>query len=101
MSDTKRSYLYILIFGLFLLGLGFGYNIAIIKSLYYNTIATVSKYMNRNNILYTVQPEMRSGQLFDLMPLSGGNKLIPRKGSDPALQRKLKEMGAYLPNAEI
>lgn len=54
------------------------------------TIATVSKYMNRNNILYTVQPEMRSGQLFDLMPLSGGNKLIPRKGSDPALQRKLK-----------
>ena len=43
MSDTKRSYLYILIFGLFLLGLGFGYNIGIIKSLYYNTIATVSK----------------------------------------------------------
>lgn len=53
------------------------------------TLKTVRKYMARNNVLYTVQPVMRTGQLFDLMPVSGGSNLIPRKGSDPVLRSKL------------
>lgn len=54
------------------------------------TISTVTRYMGRNDTLYTVQPESRTGQLFDLMPVSGGAKLLPRKLSDPVLQAKLR-----------
>jgi CRISPR-associated endonuclease Csn1 len=47
------------------------------------TIATVSKYMRRNNILFTRFQYEVKGQLFDLNPLKKGNGQLPlKKGLD-------------------
>lgn len=43
MSSKKKTYLFILIFAIILLAIGFAYDIAFIKSLYYNTLTNVSK----------------------------------------------------------
>lgn len=57
------------------------------------TIATVRKYMDRNDILFTRQQREQGGGYFDQMPVSKGNGQWPRKPSDPVLLSKIARSG--------
>jgi CRISPR-associated endonuclease Csn1 len=54
------------------------------------TIKTVSKYMNRNNILFTRFAYEVKGQLFDLLPLKKGMGQLPLKKELP-----IEKYGGY------
>ena len=57
------------------------------------TIKHVKQTCFKNSVLFTRQPEMRTGQLFDLNLVAKGSKngLLPAKMSDPKLQALLAE----------
>ena len=57
------------------------------------TIATVRKYMDRNDILFTRQQREQGGGYFDQMPVAKGKGQWPRKPSDPVLLGKIEKSG--------
>lgn len=57
------------------------------------TIRTVSRYMSRNDILFTRQQIRQSGGFFDQMAVPKGSGQIPRKLSDAVLQKRISESG--------
>lgn len=60
------------------------------------TIATVKKYMRRNNILFTKQSFCKKGQLFDINVLEKGKGQVPIKSSDERYcGENLGKYGAY------
>ncbi len=57
------------------------------------SMATVKKYMNKNNILYTRYSYKQKGGLFDQQPLKKGSGQVPLKASVP--RNKTEKYGAY------
>jgi CRISPR-associated endonuclease Csn1 len=66
------------------------------------TIATVKKYMRKNDIRFTRQPILRNGQLYDLQIVPKGSKegALPAKPSNPRLKQLVELKGREVAYSE-